>query len=234
MPPRPEQHGSAGEAQCHAQHLDLLPRKQHVMVEGDTMLSQRISKFFLAALITVAALPLAAQSNPSAAEGAWPIIAGGGLSRFNLTYPNVKSSTMEGPTFWADWVDIPFLPKQIGLQAEYRKINMGAPSDAPQLRTDAFLGGPTYTMTFSRLAVYGKGLAGYGTLNFPPFGTYSHDSRTIYGFGGGLEYRTWNSIWLRGDYEYQYWPDLFLVGGMHPNGVTFSVGYDFRTLHRAF
>lgn len=193
-----------------------------------------MSKLLLAALAVAVALPLSAQSNPGAVEGAWPVIVGGGLSRFNVDYPNISSSNMEGPTLWADWVRIPFVPRQLGIEAEWRMIDLNAPSAAPRLHTSSFLGGPTYTLTFSRLALYGKGMVGYGTINFPAFGTYQNDSRTIYGLGGGAEYRAWNSIWLRGDYEYQWWPNLFVKGGMHPHGLTFGVGYDFRTLHRRY
>lgn len=198
------------------------------------MRSKCTSMFFLAALLLAAALPLAAQSNPSALEGRWPLIVGAGISRFNVDYPNVSSSYMEGPVLWADWVRIPFVPRRLGVEGEFRRINMNPPSAAPQLRISSFGGGPTYTMTFSRLAVYGKGFGGYGSIDFPPFGTYHHDSRTIYGLGGGTEYRMWDSLWARADYEYHWWPNLFLNGGMHPNGVTFSVGYDFRTIHRSF
>lgn len=198
------------------------------------MRSKCIPSLVLAAFFVAAALPLSAQSNPAAVEGAWPIIVGGGLSWYNFDYRNVPSSYMEGPTIWADWVRIPFMPQQLGVQAEWRELNLGAPSAAPQLRSNAFLGGPTYTWTIDRLGIYGKGLIGYGSLHFPAFGTYSYDSRTIYGFGGGAEYRCWNSIWARADYEYQYWPNLFLQGGMKPRGLTFGLGYDFRTVHRRF
>lgn len=198
------------------------------------MLSKCIFKWFLAAVFIAGALPLSAQSNFSAAEGTWPVIVGGGLSRFNLDYPNVGSSSMEGPTLWADWVRIPFVPRQLGVEAEWRKISLNAPSAAPQLRTSSFLGGPTYTLNVSRLALYGKGMIGYGSIHFPAYGAYQTDSRTIRGVGGGAEYRAWNSVWVRGDYEYQWWPNLFVTGGMHPSGLTFSVGYDLRTLHRRY
>ena len=198
------------------------------------MRSQCISKFFLAALFIAAALPVSAQSNPTAVEGNWPIIVGGGLSSFNVDYPNVSSSRMEGPAFWADLVQVPFAPRGLGIEAQWRKLDWNPPSAAPQLRTSTFMGGPTYTVTLSRLAVYGKGMAGYGGIHFPSFGAYEYDSRTIWGVGGGAEYRAFNSVWVRGGYEYQWWPDLFVKGGMHPNGFTFGLGYDFSTIHRAF
>jgi opacity protein-like surface antigen len=198
------------------------------------MRSKCIPMLALAAFLAAAALPLSAQTNPAAVEGGWPLIVGGGLSWYNLDYPNLSSSFMEGPTLWADWVRIPFVPRQVGVEGEFRRLDMGAPSAAPSLSSKTFAGGPTYTMTFSRLAVYGKGQLGYGSLNFPAFGSYDHDSRTIWGAGGGAEYRLWNSVWTRADYEYQWWPNLFILGGMHPNGFTFSVGYDLRTIHRRY
>jgi opacity protein-like surface antigen len=198
------------------------------------MRSHCIPVLVLAALFLAGTLPIAAQSNPSAVQGAWPLIVGGGISRFNMDFPAVSSSNMEGPTLWVDWVHIPFAPRRLGLHAEWRKLNLNPPSAAPQLRSNSFNGGPTYTWTFSRLALYGKGAVGYGSMDFPPFGGYSHDSRTIWAAGGGAEYRVWNSVWARADYEYQWWPDLFVSGGVHPNGVTFSLGYDLRTIHRSY
>jgi opacity protein-like surface antigen len=204
------------------------------ITEGETMRSKCISKFFLAALFLAFALPLSAQSNPAGVEGGWPLIVGGGLSRFNVNYPFVSSSYMEGPTVWADWTRIPFMPKPLGVEAELRRIDLSAPSAASQLRISTFQGGPTYTVSFSRLAVYGKGFGGYGSINFPASGSYRQDSRTIYGLGGGAEYRCWNSVWVRGDYEYQWWPNLFISGGMKPNGFTFGLAYDLRTVHRSY
>ena len=78
------------------------------------MRSHCIPVLFLAALLTAVALPISAQSNPAAVEGGWPVIVGGGLSRFDMEFPNVSSSNMEGPTLWVDWVHIPFAPRQLG------------------------------------------------------------------------------------------------------------------------
>jgi opacity protein-like surface antigen len=100
------------------------------------------------------------------------------------------------------------------------------------------MGGPTYTYTlrdFRRLRFYGKGMIGFGGINFPPYGSYSHDTRTIWAPGFGAEYRAWNSFWVRADYEYQYWPNLFGRGNtLNPHGLTIGMVYDFSTVHRKY
>lgn len=190
------------------------------------MRSKCIPLMVFAALIAAAALPLSAQSNPSAEQGGWPLVIGGGMSVFNMDFPQ-GSTYMEGETIWADWTRIPFVPRRMGVEAEYRNLSLNAPSSEPQLRSKVFLGGPTYTWTLSRFAVYGKGMAGYASIHFPPFGTYSYDTRTIAAGGGGGEYRLWNSLLARADYEYQWWP-LLASQHPHPNGFTFGLAYDFR------
>lgn len=189
----------------------------------------------LAALTAAAALPLSAQSNPAAEQGRWPVTIGGGMSVFNMDFPPGSASEVEeGGTIWGDWTRIPFVPRQLGLEAEFRDLRLNAPSSEPGLRSKVFLGGPTYTWRFSRFAVYGKGMAGYAFMRFPPFfGSYSQDTRAIGAAGGGGEYRVWNGVWARGDYEYQWWPSL-VYGPLHPRGFTFSLGYDLRTFGRRY
>lgn len=199
------------------------------------MSSKCLPLLIVAALTTAAALPLSAQSNPSAKQGAWPVTIGGGMSVFNMDFPpNTGKTLMEGETVWADWTRIPFVPRQLGLEAEYRDLNLNAPTSESQLRSKVFLGGPTFTRTFfSRFALYGKGMYGYASIDFPPFGTYSHDTRTIRAAGAGAQYRVWSGVWARADYEYQWWPNL---ANEHPrpNGLSFGLAYDFSTMGRRF
>lgn len=196
------------------------------------MRSKCIPIMVFAALVAAAAIPLSAQSYQSAEKGGWPVVIGGGMSVFNMDFPN-GSTYMEGGTVWADLTRIPFAPRQLGLEAEYRNLSLNAPSSAPQLRSKVFLGGPTYTWSFSRLAVYGKGMVGYASIHFPPSGTYSSDTRTIEAAGGGGEYRVWNGVLARADYEFQRWP-LLASEHPHPNGFTFGLAYDFRTAGREY
>jgi hypothetical protein len=157
---------------------------------------------------------------------------------------------MEGVTLWIDW--IPRLPgpsflRGIGVEVEGRDINYGLPaslSDAElhdtgtNMRQDTGLGGVIYTVRrYSRVHPYGKAMAGLGSIDFPPLPAspawYRHDDRTITAFGAGADIRAWRSLWVRADWEYQFWPGLF--GSSHaltPTGITIGAVYDFRGVHR--
>ncbi len=194
-----------------------------------------------AVLFMAAALPLSAQSAYSAKRGAWPVAIGAGYSSINTDWgqdAHGNPRIVNGVTVWFDWKKLPFLPHGFGLEAEGEHVNWNQPAALPQLRIDAVMGGPTYTYTvrdFRRLRFYGKGMIGFGGINFPPFGNYSHDTRTIWAPGLGAEYRAWNSFWVRADYEYQYWPNLFSRGHtLNPHGLTIGMVYDFSTMHRNY
>jgi opacity protein-like surface antigen len=59
---------------------------------------------------------------------------------------------------------------------------------------------------------------------------YTGDRWTAYAWGGGIEYRAWDGVWVRADYEYQFWrvkffdPNAFL----NPQGFTVGASYDFH------
>jgi len=57
-----------------------------------------------------------------------------------------------------------------------------------------------------------------------------HQTRTVTSLGGGVEIRVVRSVWLRGEYEYQDWPNF--RGGkssppLNPQGGTVGVMYHF-------
>jgi opacity protein-like surface antigen len=208
----------------------------------------------LAAIFFVATLPAIAQVVPSATRGGWPIVAGGGYSGFNIDWGQDAFGQvryMEGVTFWVDWnlthLPGPDLLKGLGVEVEGRDINLGLPaslSDAElhdtgiNMRQITGLGGVIYTVRrFHRVHPYGKALAGLGHINFPPLPasppSYREDSRTITAFGAGADVHAWHNIWLRADWEYQFWPQLF--GSPHdltPTGITIGAVYDFKGAHR--
>jgi opacity protein-like surface antigen len=194
-----------------------------------------LSMLVLAALFVTAALPISAQSNPAALQGGWPLVVGGGFSIFNMDFPEQPGTTsyMEGGTAWADWTRIPFVPRKLGVEAEFRQLSINAPSNISNLRSKTFMGGPTYTWPLSRFSVYVKGLAGYGSMDLP-YVDYTHDSRVIFALGGGAQYPLWNGIVARGDYEYQWWPSFLGQKSVDPNGFTLSLAYDFRGSHRGY
>ncbi len=183
----------------------------------------------LAMLFLFVTVPGVSQVAPSATQRSFPLVIGGGISDFNLDYG--LGRRMEGVTVWADWYPF-FVPKMLrgtGIELEGRDINLGRPSSLTRMRQVTGMGAVFYSWRrYQRLHPYGKFLAGIGSIDFPPIGTYDHDSRAIYAFSGGADYRLWRNIWARGDYEYQVWPNLF--GRNHaltPNGFTFGASYSF-------
>ncbi|MGA2168594.1 MAG: hypothetical protein ABSG62_10305 [Terracidiphilus sp.] len=46
-----------------------------------------------------------------------------------------------------------------------------------------------------------------------------------------MEYGVWSEVWLRADYECQFWPDLFGPHGLTPSGLMIGAAYDFGRLH---
>ena len=108
------------------------------------------------------------------------------------------------------------------------------------LREDTAEAGIIYTWhRRSPLHPYGKFLAGYGNMDFPAGeavnrtgAPYTHDTRTLYSFGGGLEYRIMRKVEVRADYEYQFWPDfLGHTTALNPNGASVGVLYSFKPFY---
>lgn len=141
----------------------------------------------------------------------------------------------DGITAWIN-TDVPLLSRAIkglAVEIEGRDLNYSQPPGLSRLRQDTILGGATYTWR-SRLPIrpYAKFLAGMGSIDFPPFGTYSHDTRAVTAPGVGFEAKIHGPFWVRGDYEYQFWRKLFGPHTLNPNGFSFGVEFDSRTLSR--
>ncbi len=180
-----------------------------------------------------------AQTAPAAtALKAYSTLAiGAGLSGYN---PDWGHGHMLGGTLWIDYTPkrVPLLLRGIGIEAEARDLNYGrSPSQPANLREDTAEGGVIYSWRrFRNFTPYGKFLMGFGNTDYGSTnGGRYHDSRTIAGFGGGVEFRAFRSIWARADYEYQTWPDFFKAttpaGLLNPQGVTVGVLYHFNRSH---
>ena len=176
-----------------------------------------------------------AQVAPSAKQDVLPFEAGGGLSVFN---PDLGSGEMLGYSIWGDYSPAFLTHKAHGLaiEGQYKDIFFHRSSTQPNVREASFLGGVNYSWHhFQNFYPMASAKVGFGAIDFL-FGnnySYTHDSRTIYSFSGGGQYRVWESVWVRADYEYQTWPGLF-SRNLHPNGFTFGVAYDFRLPQRRF
>jgi opacity protein-like surface antigen len=188
----------------------------------------------LAILVISTVFPALSQVVPSAREGGLPLSVGVGISDFDLdwTTNHIEGRRMEGATVWADWsfYHAPSLLRGIGVEAEVRDINFGRPSSLTRMRQITGQGGVIYTFRrYSNVHPYAKYLMGLGSIDFlSTHPSYKHDTRTIHSPGAGLEYRVYRNIWVRGDWEYQYWPSLFRYHTLNPNGFTIGASYDFR------
>jgi hypothetical protein len=194
-------------------------------------------------LLLMAPVSLSAQVVPSATEGRSPFAAGVGVSSFDVDWEHGR---MLGGTLWLDWSPRlgPRLLRGLGLEAEARDISLARSSTQPDFRYDTAGGGPIYRWPLTRtITFYGKYVEAFGSVDFGPAPTppsgglqpvgkpYTHDTRTLVGAGGGLEFRIFRATRARVDYEYQAWPDLF-KNTLDPQGFTAGVEYDFRFLHR--
>jgi hypothetical protein len=214
----------------------------------------RRSAAALAVLFAAAVVSAGAQVVPSAEVGGLPIVAGAGASLFNMDWGHDQFGVpryMEGVTGWVDWhltrLPGPSLLRGLGVEIELRDVSFGEPSSlsnanvgdkGTNLRQDTGLGGVIYTWRhYRRVRPYGKALAGLGSIDFPPLPasppTYRHDDRTITAFGAGADFRAGHNIWVRADWEYQFWPDLFgSPNALTPTGITLGAVYDFNGMHR--
>jgi opacity protein-like surface antigen len=188
-------------------------------------------KFVLAALFLAAtsALPAIAQVVPSATRGGLPLEVGGAYSMYYTDW----SGNISGPTVWVEWTHLPFI-HGLGLEAEGRDLNYGRTGSTPTLRMDTAEGGAIYRWRhFHRFDPYIKFDGGIGSIDFPdpkiPY--YTHDTRTVYAPGGGGEFRVFRNVWVRGDYEYQMWPDFIRGHTLDPTGFTIGAVYDLGHLH---
>ncbi|MGA2753411.1 MAG: outer membrane beta-barrel protein [Terracidiphilus sp.] len=186
-------------------------------------------KLILAALFVAAVFPVYSQVTPAARQGSVPIVVGAGFSDFSLDWGPGKR--MEGISAWVDWYPnrLPTALQGLGIEAAGHDINYGLPAGFSRMRQDTGEGGLIYAWNHYRnFRPYVRYLAGIGSIDFPPSGTYSHDTFSVFSPGGGIEYRAWQHIWIRGDYEYQFWHHVFGPHDLNPNGFTIGASYDFR------
>jgi opacity protein-like surface antigen len=184
-----------------------------------------------------AASPVLAQAIPSATETEPPLAVGAGVSGYN---PDFGHSHLLGGTLWIDYSlsRTPYLPHGIGLEIAARDLNYDRSSSQPDLREDVAEAGVIYSWhRFRNLRPYGKILMGYGNTDYGSTRAHEHDSRTIASMGGGVEFRAARCVWVRADYEYQFWPDFFKhpvthqpAGELNPQGFTVGVLYHFSLL----
>jgi opacity protein-like surface antigen len=180
-------------------------------------------KALLAIVVMSSALPIYSQVAPEAKAPGIPLTVGVGYSNYATDW----SGRLEGPALWLDWnfYKGPTFLHGLGIEVEARDLNYGR--STPKLRMDTLSGGVIYTFHSRRFNPYAKFLVGYGSIDFDVNApNYSHDTRTLYAPGAGLDYRLFRNVWVRGNYEYQFWPDFFNHHTLNPDGLTVGVSYD--------
>jgi opacity protein-like surface antigen len=193
-------------------------------------------KLGLAAFLLLAVLPAFSQVTQAVNQSGGSLVVGVGYSRY---YTGMIKTRLEAPTVWADWsfVNRSKFLSGLGIEAEIRDLDLGQPGTST-LRQFTAGGGPIYTCRhFRNVHPYAKFLVDYGMMDHFKINTlpasYDSDKWTIYAPGGGVEYRTWRNVWVRADYEYQFWPVDFHSPStyLNPNGVTVGVSYDLSHIH---
>jgi opacity protein-like surface antigen len=190
-------------------------------------------RLILTALIAVIAIPrMYSQVRPAATQATFPISVGAGFSDFAHSY---GSGTLLGGSLWIDYTpsQVPQILRGIGVEIEARDLSISGTYPQRNLREDTAEGGVIYFWRhFEKFHPYGKFLVGYGNVDTEPIPpTRRHDSRTITVMGGGVEYQVQKNIWVRGDYEFQNWPDFWkkpsAPGSLNPYGFTAGASYHF-------
>jgi opacity protein-like surface antigen len=200
---------------------------------------RKFLKMFPAALLACASVPAFSQVVPAAgptAVASPPLSVGFAYSNFNSDYNSSLGSggRLNGATIWADWnfYNAPPLWDGFGIEVEGRELNHGRSGDDPKPRQETIAGGAIYTTHFyRRFHPYAKFLVGLGGTYFgadPSQPNYTHDTRTVFAPGVGADTRFYKSLWLRVNYEIQFWPDFARGHTLNPNGIDIGVSYDFK------
>jgi opacity protein-like surface antigen len=199
---------------------------------------KRFLKMLPSALLVCASVPAFSQVAPAAGRtgSAPPLSVGFAYSNFNSDYNSHLGSggRLSGATVWADWnfYNAPPLWDGFGIEVEGRELNYGRAGDDPKPRQETIAGGAIYTPRFHRrFHPYAKFLVGLGGTYFgadPSAPNHTHDTRTVFIPSGGADTRFYKSLWLRVNYEYQFWPDFARGHTLNPNGIDIGVSYDFK------
>jgi opacity protein-like surface antigen len=186
------------------------------------------SKFVLASLFILSTLPVFAQVAPAAKISGLPLSVGFGFSDYSLDYGHW--GRMLGLTATADYE----IFHGIGVEAEGTSIFLDRPAGLPREKQESIKGGVIYKYhPVFHFKPYAKGLIGLGRSEFTTHNPlYTEDTFTVLAAGGGAEYRVWKSVYVRADYEYQWWTNYQGPRSLNPNGVTVGVDYYLRGVYR--
>jgi opacity protein-like surface antigen len=177
---------------------------------------------FLAALLFIAAAAQA-QVVPSAYGPRHSLWVGGEYSNMKASFPYQTGQRLWGIGAFADLN----VTGHLGVEAEARFLRFNSFYGETE---DNYLAGPRYVFgKFGKFQPCAKFLVGIGKIQYPF--TIGSGAYLALAPGGGVSYRFSPRWAIRGEYEYQFWPDSpgFTNEPAHqltPNG--FNVGIAFR------
>ncbi len=189
-------------------------------------------KLILAGLLILTAMPVVAQVVPQATDSSSPLYAGIGYSRFSPDWG--PGRTLDGLDAY---VGIMFphrfhIPNGFGIEAEGRDMFFNPSTNVPNyIKSEASLGGGLIYkyQHWQKFRPYGKFFYEAGRIDYPYYSlpdAYAYSTLTV--MGGGLEYKVKTHYWIRADYSYERWPNLFKLGkDLNPVGVTVGMTYNF-------
>jgi opacity protein-like surface antigen len=176
-----------------------------------------------------------AQTSPAATETKLSLAVGLGISGFDSDF---YTDRVYGETLWVDYSPnvIPHALQGLGVEMYARDLDWNRSQAEPSnLRFDVAGGGLIYSWHHYRLIrPYVKYEVGFGNMDAMGANLRRYNqTRTVTSYGGGVEFHAMSNVWLRGEYEYQSWPDFFYspqgkpIASLNPMGVTIGAMYHF-------
>jgi hypothetical protein len=202
------------------------------------------SKLVLAALLTLATLPAFSQVGPAVKISGLPLGVGVGIVDYDTDYYRPYLPDWSGYMIGVSaWVNYPVF-RGFGVEAEGTSIFANKPhAVAPageviygSVKEETFQGGITYKFHEThKIHPYVKAMGGIGRVNFPNIDPYyTSENAGIASASGGIEYRAWRTVFLRGEYQYQWWSGYRGGTGFNPAGPTIGATYYLRGIHRHY
>ncbi|MEO6983029.1 MAG: outer membrane beta-barrel protein [Edaphobacter sp.] len=115
----------------------------------------------------------------------------------------------------------------LGVEGEFHFVSGPSPEDLYEKTYE--LGG-RYFRTYNKFVPYAKVMYGRGVFNYPayvPNGPHPNLAYNLLATGAGVDYKALPYLYVRADYEYQYWMG-FPPSGLTPQLLTIGVAYHFN------
>jgi opacity protein-like surface antigen len=177
-----------------------------------------------AAILMFSGRGLVAQVAPAAKVGGLPIGISVGVSDYDIDYG--PDRRMQGLVARAGIG----LFHGLGVDFGARTIFMNTPSGITRMQQTTYLAGAFYESPgIWRLRPFARFGGGIGVIEFPSNNPlYTRDSYVVYAPSGGAEYPITPKVFVRAEYEYQYWRQYHGQHDLTPSGYTVGVTYYMR------